>query len=453
MAERRKHYDKRQIITLDNVPETAYTDKIILCIPEFGWIVARSFLATQAQWLSTYCVNVDCAGYTVPEGELWDKIQASIDETLLGGDMSCNITEAIENLTDVIAGYQDDYDKLIAALELLASGQGKSLCCGGSAGATGTETQPEDFVDDGTNYPDGFDTREQYDSYKCAIATHIVRVILADLTWLQNLPASEYIASVIVVTLLTPILGDEIIAIVGGLLFMVAEGIMDEVWETLITEIEEQQDEIKCLIYNALDASEAYNALQTWIGDHLEGAAAWLAQFWMGQDVVNWAFRNVNQLIDQYGGDCSDCLVDEGDYDFNLSDWGWLVDEETSYPDGEYRTGQDPPAPENYFWSGGTSGSYTANLAIFYPHQRTVQDIRVWARCTTEVLGHLRIYTSDDGEAWTPIASDVSVTADWVTPYNFYNLEIVDKWIMIQAEKYWAGPNVAIARITFDPEE
>jgi len=436
----RTHYDKRQVIPLQSVPPEEFIENILLCIPAFAWRVARAYLSEQAHWRTTYAVSYDDNGHTyeIPSPAEMDIISEIIDKALSEVDMSCNIVEALEGLQQT--------------LQALVDKECPSVCGGdgGSAGAGATPQEPVDWVDTGENFPEGFESREEYDEYKCLIASHIINVIKTDIEWLQNLPVGEYIASVIIATLLTPIVGDEVIALVGGLIFLALEGTANIIYQEIIDALNDYADELRCAIYNALDASDAYNSVQTWIGDHLEGMAAWVAERFMGQDIVNWAYRNVHAIIDQYSADCSDCgNYAEGVYDFALQDWSWIPDQTRSVNDGEWREGVTP-APEHYWGQEPLSGSGTAFLRIYHPDKVSVDEITVWHRATTEEMDYLRIYTSDDAETWTAVASATNITSNWITPRTFTDLGIIDQYVAVDCQKYWAGANCAISKITFD---
>lgn len=300
---KRKYYDKRQVITMQNVSTGDYTERILLCLPKFGWLVARAFLSTQGQWRSTYADTFNGVDYTIPDEATFDQIFSSIDSTLAEDDMSCDLRQGLDEIRDAIA-----------ALQMVVNCGSTGGCCtsvGGSGGAGSVIAEPSDFEDDGENYPGGFADRAEYDAYKCAIADHIVSLIITDIKYLQELDVTEIVASVLIVTLLTPIAGDEVIALVGGILLMATEAILDVALDHIITELEDGRDELVCIIYNALDASSLYNSLVQWLTDKLNAVEVWIASKFFGIDVLNWVFGKVHQLIDLDSADCSSCPVAE----------------------------------------------------------------------------------------------------------------------------------------------
>jgi hypothetical protein len=224
-------------------------------------------------------------------------------------------------------------------------------------------------------------------------------------------------------------------------------------------------EDIVCSLYVALNASEASGAL-------LDAIAAYLlttelsseAQIYINGamvgilnadgDFINILFEQDSDVLG-YTCEvaCDGCgLVDPGDpsdtvFDFEVSDQGWLAFEDMSYPDPQWWSGEGYPS--GYWWSGPLSGTGTAKLAIYYPSLVTVDDITIYAYGTGGSLGHLRIYTSDDMINWTGVASVDNATANWDTPYTFEDLGIVNKYVMVQGEKFWTGANVAYRLISF----
>lgn len=283
---------------MSEVSSDEFTERVILCLPKFGWRVARAFLSIQGQWRSTYATGYNIDGYTVPNEAEFDKIMASIDETLAEDDMSCDLREGLDNIAEKIA-------QLTLTTEAVSS-----ACCtsvSGSAGAGSSVAPPVDFEDDGVIYPDGFTSRIEYDNYKCAIAHYITEAIITDIKYLRETEVTAIVASVLVVTLLTPVPGDEVIALVGSLALMAIEATLDLILDEIIDGLEEDQEEIECMIYNSLSASALYNELQIWIEAKFSATATWIASKFFGMDILNWAFEKVQKLIPMGGVDCSTC--------------------------------------------------------------------------------------------------------------------------------------------------
>lgn len=239
----------------------------------------------------------------------------------------------------------------------------------------------------------------------------------------------------------------------------------DTTFSGLVEYFGNNAESIICSLYVALNAGEASGAL-------LDEIAAYLlttglsseAQIYINGAMVGILHADgnfINILFEQdsdvlgYVGSvaCDGCgWVDPGDpsdtvFDFEVSDQGWVAFEDWCYPDPQWYDYEGYPS--GYWWSGLMSGTGTARLAIYYPSLVTVDDITVYARGTGNTLGHLRIYTSDDMINWTGVASVDNATANWDTPYTFEDLGIVNKYVMVQGEKFWTGANVAYRLISF----
>jgi hypothetical protein len=306
MRGKSKHYDKRQVIKMDNIVPSDYTDRVILCLPRFGWMVARAFLSRQAQWRSTYGYEFFQEYYTTPDDSEFDVIRQAIDSTLAEGDMSCDITGAIEKMaTDLILEMDGNNVNLVSAINSLVAKDCPGSC-GGSGGAGDTEAPPIDFDDTGENYPDEFTSRVEFDEWKCGVATLIIDQFLTDLRWFQNTDILEITAEVIAFTLLTPIFGDEVIVMVGGIAILVAEGILDTILDGIIADLEADRGELICGLYNALNSSAALASLEAWIDAKLNGLEKTFMGWFVTYDVVNWLFSKPNLFLPE--ADCSGCV-------------------------------------------------------------------------------------------------------------------------------------------------
>jgi hypothetical protein len=327
-SSRVKFYKNRQIINIELVDSSEYEERIILCIPHFAWRVARAYLSEQAQWESTYAAEYFDNGYITPDQETLDQIFSSIDEALSVDDMSCDLTAAIAELGQAIIGQLgDDNNDLIAAIADLAAKTGSCGSCG-SGGAGSTEAPPVDFEDNGENYPESFTDRTEYDEFKCKVAGLIIDYLLTDLRWFQNTDATAIVAAVLVTTLLTPVPGDEIVAMVGGIAVMVAEGILDTVLDNIITQLEDDKDDLVCQLYYAIDTSTASAVLKNWAESVLDWAENHFLGWLINDDAMNWLFSRPNLLLPDR--DCSECFPPCEDGRFTPTIYGSISqDEET----------------------------------------------------------------------------------------------------------------------------
>jgi len=289
---KRHYYPKRQVILLSDVEESDYTEKILLCLPKFGWMVARSFLATQAQWRTTYATEHNDDYYLIPDSAAFDEIQEVIDQTLECEDMSCNIVEALENMTDVLAQLRDK--------ECPSPCQG---CGSGSAGST--EAPPNEFIDDGETPPDGFPDYSAYSSFKCRLAKLIVQQIQQDLEYVKSIGVTEISSILLSAALLTPIPLDDIAVLVGVIITYAVESTLDALLQAALDALGVDFDELVCDLYLAVDVVEAKAIFTNWSNTALSETAEFLFNFFVTNDNLNRLFQDGNFLLPD--NDCVAC--------------------------------------------------------------------------------------------------------------------------------------------------
>jgi hypothetical protein len=286
------YYDKRQIIIMDLVQPEDYEDRVIVCIPKFAWDVARAYLSEQAQWRSSYSMAYHATYYETPDDEEFDVIQASIDNLLAEDDMSCDIVAALESLQVVIEG-------------LVAKECG--VGCGGSGGAGAEEAPPDPFEDEGDNYPPKFESRPEFDTWRCGVATLIVDELYQDLDYLKSLAVGEISATALAFALATPIPLDDIAVILGIVITFIAEAILDGVVDEILSQLALDRDTLICALYEALDADEAKTVLDTWRIAEFEGSAEYLLSWFINFDQVNQLYERRSKVFGY--ADCSGCAT------------------------------------------------------------------------------------------------------------------------------------------------
>jgi len=288
-----RYYDKRQVVVLSNVPEEQFEERIILCVPNFAWRVARSFLARQGHWESTYASAFFDEYYLSPDEETMDKIKASIDAALAEDDMSCDLREGLDEIANAIGALDISVD----------CGDGGTGCGAGGAGAT--ETEPSDFDDDGSTPPEGFPDYNTYDEWKCGIAKLVLDQIKSDLNYVKGLAVTEISATLLGFALLTPIPFDDISVLVGVIIAWAVEDILDDLIDAVLTELGIEESDILCGLYNAINAGTASNFLDSWATTNLSTLGAFLFSFFINNDSVNRLFEEGNQILPS--NDCSGC--------------------------------------------------------------------------------------------------------------------------------------------------
>jgi len=168
MPDYRKYYSNREIIKLDLVQNEDYTDNVILCVPKFAYDVARSMLAHYGKFRTSYAASYGDQFYELPDDNLFDTIEASIDLFLGSRDMSCDIVEALECICDQFALQVAATNELVAATytssvnanyagspEQTAGEEGGSIPVGASApdtGITNRRCKAAHYIVDNINY-------------------------------------------------------------------------------------------------------------------------------------------------------------------------------------------------------------------------------------------------------------------------------------------------------------
>jgi len=280
---------------MDLVEETEFDERVILCLPRFAWRVARAYLATQAQWESSYAVEYHTDYYVSPDSATMDKILASVDAALLEEDMSCDLREGLDNIVDAINNQ-----------ELIVNCCPPATGCG-SGGAGATEGPPSEFEDDGETPPAGFPDYPAYNAWKCGVATLIVAQIESDLTYLKSIAVTEITATLLGLAMLTPIPFDDIGVLVGVIITWAVESTLDSIIDSILTQIGLDSETLKCGLYNSLTAENAKSFLESWGLAELGTSAAFLLGFFINYDSLNRLFESGNQVLPD--SDCTGCAT------------------------------------------------------------------------------------------------------------------------------------------------
>jgi len=305
VSTKHKYYPKRQIINMSIVPEEQFEERIILCLPHFAWRVARAYLSQQAQWESTYAVEFFDSHYVSPDEETMEKIKASLDAALAEDDMSCDLEQAISDLSnDLVSEMGDNNESLVnAILQLVAKECG--VGCGGSGGSGATEAPPSEFEDDGETPPADFPTYSAYQAWKCGVAKLIFDQITSDLEYIKGIAVTEITATLLGAVLLTPIPLDDIGVLVGAIIAWGVEDIVDTLIDEVLADLSLDEDNFLCLLYEALSVPGAEDAIDNWADTNLSGLAGFLLGFFVNNDNLNRLFEESNQILPS--NDCSGC--------------------------------------------------------------------------------------------------------------------------------------------------
>jgi len=77
-AYRRSH----QVIDVTDFEEIDFEEEVLVSVPRFAWLVSRSYLSVQAQWLSSYATEYFSNGYDTPSEAQMDIIKENLAEFL-----------------------------------------------------------------------------------------------------------------------------------------------------------------------------------------------------------------------------------------------------------------------------------------------------------------------------------------------------------------------------------
>lgn len=238
-------------------------------------------------------------------------------------------------------------------------------CQCGSGGAGGTDTEPSD-TDTGDpgdpqgDPPDGFDTWEEYHTYKCGVATKIIDDLLADFNWYLGLAPEVRIALAVgsfAIGMLTPIPGDEVAVVMGILLAILQFDITIVTWIT--NSITNNYDDLVCTLFSATNATQAEANVEQALADAVDDEfSSWPDPFvpWQVKELLSLMVStySINRLFVKDEalngklptGDCSECASEEcavGPYnstpDFSSS---WAGDQVT-VEFGSYYVGGNTP--------------------------------------------------------------------------------------------------------------
>lgn len=216
-------------------------------------------------------------------------------------------------------------EDLNTSLELIAS-RLECVCnavLGGSAargsGGSGTFAAPEaSFVDNGTDFPDGYTDRAEYDTSKCDLSQFVIDRFLGDLAKLRQInvagQAAQTLSTILVVTLVTPIPFDDILALLSPILALAALGI--NVFVTALDELTTRMEAMSiCELYEAQDVGQAVENVDAWIegGTYTQQSLTELVGTYLfGTDAANVLFEPKSDAINYDElpeGDCSSCTI------------------------------------------------------------------------------------------------------------------------------------------------
>lgn len=294
------NYQKTRVVfDLEGMPEEDFTQPVILCLPRFAWLAARTFLRGYGLRAVNYATSYTEAGYNQPDPAVFDQIDASISEFLGGTDMTNEI------LTGLAA--------IALSIDNLA-GVNAACCSGGSFGAGSTAPPNAGFVDDGsTTFPPGFTDRPEYIAAKCAAANYIIASIRADMEFIKTVDIIALTTTALVASLLTPVPFDDILALLGFVVALAAQGFLISIAQEVIDFIDANAEELVCTLFKANDSITAETLLQGTFDASTSTSASLMADFYINSEAMNSLFElstTVQGGSLTMGVDCDNCQGD-----------------------------------------------------------------------------------------------------------------------------------------------
>jgi hypothetical protein len=215
----------------------------------------------------------------------------------------------------------ESLSEIAAAIRLLAANQccsGGPVGSGGSGGSGPIEPEPSDVEQGNINSddpPPGFDSWDEYFSYKCAVAKEILELFENSLETIViiNFGAmgieSLSIALTVIIALAVPPA-----AIVGIATLLLSVG-GQVVIATLLSYINDNRDALICELYNGTNSETSQDNFHNALGELVDAGTAELVTAFAIKQVAKYFINNAvtNRLYDRDlskdypASDCSDC--------------------------------------------------------------------------------------------------------------------------------------------------
>ncbi|MCI0561597.1 MAG: hypothetical protein MN733_24170, partial [Nitrososphaera sp.] len=276
----------------------------VICIDNGVLNIVRIFLSTYAKRRVNFYTSLSTAGYVTPTDEEFDLLEDLIDGFLGDTNVNCNdFLNALQNI----------------ATSIQISG-GAGCCTPGSGGFNGSGSSaqpPSSFDDTGTNFPDGFDDRQEWLDHRCGYIVYLLAGISGDLDRAEvvsvvGMTISSLLAA-LGFALLTPIPFDDLIVL--GLAIISALGTVG-LFSSAISQAQAvvESEELKCALFIADNAAEAAMNAADEVLSQTEALSEPLRQItrdilnsFLTMDVINPLFENDGRNYPP--GDCSMCVA------------------------------------------------------------------------------------------------------------------------------------------------
>lgn len=293
MIKRYPKSGKRQIIPF--IPSELITDSSkIVCVHPFVLKVAKVLLTERGVWPTTYSVGYNDNEYETPSSEQMNLIR----------ELVANFVYEVDNMATC-----DELTSVLAQIRDSINGGSSSGCGCGSGGSGQNDEEPNTFDEITDFFPEGFDSANDYAIYKCNMANRIINELSQDLTWLMTVDLVTLTIEAAIIGFLTPIPGDAIALIVGGVLLMLAQGVAIAFLTTANDFVDNTgRTDLVCAIVSSSSSEDAMIALESVIdSSSLNATEKQFVKYFLTNTSVNRAFEYTNQLFD-VDEDCSECL-------------------------------------------------------------------------------------------------------------------------------------------------
>jgi len=314
----RKHIDQTKLyLDYDALCETDNARTSIICVSDrdiYALLSALEFLGWTSRWVDS-------------NGDLLRNQPSRL------ADLELALTY-VEDLRDnLMSNCYDGLHEIAAALAALAN----KPCCAspgqpggaGSGGTGNTAAPPTDIVTgEPANHtgdpPDGFESWDDYDNYKCALAHWIADSVVASA---QNISFYDLaaaagiggIASLLASSLLVPVAGEIVWAIAGLAVVAGGLGAFGSLFSDLYEGLSDVVDDLACAMYLGADLDSVVSGLQQIVTDVCDAqfaagvnvVAAQIAMDMFSTDALNKLFtKDVSRTYP--AADCDGCVEPQG---------------------------------------------------------------------------------------------------------------------------------------------
>lgn len=324
--------------------ESSDISDLPLCLSQREIFVIRSYLFPFSRWRTRFARPIS--------GKLWE--EASQEEYWLFQDA----LDALEEKIGMSTGCFDVLGELSVSLAQIAAKMGSTGASGGSV-ACGCSIPPDTIIDpppapdlgnpETDPPPDGFDTWEEYQVYKCKAANAIADSLIGTIGNMASIPGvvSGMAAGLLYLVVSAAFFGTGASSVAVGLLALglgSAAGIAIAItalvaiavagigglayFSTLSSVLQGQKSDIVCELYSASSVEEARSALLSRVDDAIAGIEG-ITEFisdklnevvagLMGMAIFNTLFEPSDYVASHVGSvDCENCgcswVIDAGE--------------------------------------------------------------------------------------------------------------------------------------------